>query len=39
MLGASNLKEISQTLSGLVAQLITGLATKLGIFLADAPCS
>jgi len=32
MLGPWNLKEISQTLSSLVAQLIISLAAKLGIW-------
>jgi hypothetical protein len=32
MLGAWNLKEISQTLSGLVSQLFIGLGVKFGIW-------
>jgi hypothetical protein len=32
MLGAWNLREISQTLSGLVSQHITSLGAKLGIW-------
>jgi hypothetical protein len=39
MLGAWNLREISQTLSGLVAQLLTNLNAELRIWWASAPFS
>jgi hypothetical protein len=39
MLGAWNLKEISQTLLGLVAKLLNGLGVELKIWWKGAPCS
>jgi hypothetical protein len=39
VLGAWNLKEISQDLLGFVALLFTNLGAKLGIWQANAPCS
>jgi hypothetical protein len=39
MLGAQSFREISQTLLGLVAQLLIGLAIELKIWQEGAPCS